>query len=893
MKSVYIMKQCLIFIFILINVSAIGQAPAAISWQAVVRNSSGSPLANQAIRLRFSIRDSVAAGAIQYRETWPVTTNSQGLANVSVGLGTVVSGTMNGVNWGRNAKFMQVEMDTTGGTTFVDMGTTQMMSVPYALFAGSASGSRPVVLTRTTSGLSYTSVSIGGNVTSTGNEAIIMRGVCVDTSKSPTISSIKNITAGDTGVYTVQLAGLTPNTRYYARAFASNRNGDGYGDTISFITPALTAPTVTSDTISNLTNVAFTCGGNVSADGGSAVTARGICYATTATPTTSNSILAGGTGTGTFSGTVAGLTSGIVYYTCAYATNAIGTAYGAIRTLTTVVLSVPTLTTDTPTSISYTTATAGLNVSDAGGVTITAQGVCYSTSTTPTTANSRVTTANGVGHYTASITGLTANTIYYVRGYATNSRGTAYGAQYTFTTQALTTPTVTTNSVIGISTTSATSGGNVTIGGGTTVTQRGVCWGVSATPTKDSAHTTDGTGTGAYNSNMTGLTPSTTYNVRAYAINTTGVAYGSLTGFTTTSVVPTGAAVPVVATTVPTSSSATQTSGGYVTISAGSAVTARGVCWATHSSPTLADSFTVDGSGLGTFTSIFNFFGCAATYYTRAYATNSTGTGYGNEYSKVAGAVPLLADSSIRSITVNSAVYGGNIVTDNGCTITQKGICWAVSPNPTTTDFKIISGATTAAFTATMTGLYPNLTYHVRTFATNVNGTGYGADQSFTTSTTSAPVVGNFYGGGYVFYVDTSGSHGLIIAPTDQPAVPFGCQGTLLGDTAKIIGSGQANTALILANCHSTATSAYVCDTLNLNGYSDWFLPSYGEIAEAGRVFGPVGIANMNNRQFHCSTELNATAQWQLVVGPLPSSGTFSGGNARTDVRNTRAIRRF
>jgi hypothetical protein len=121
-----------LLLFLIANIAQ-AQAPQGIPYQAAARNSSGAILASTAISVRFTIRDSVATGAIKYRETFSVTTTAQGMFSVNVGQGTVVSGTFAGINWGTNAKFMQVEMDPAGGASYIDMGTTQLMSVPYAL----------------------------------------------------------------------------------------------------------------------------------------------------------------------------------------------------------------------------------------------------------------------------------------------------------------------------------------------------------------------------------------------------------------------------------------------------------------------------------------------------------------------------------------------------------------------------------------------------------------------------------------------------------------------------------------------------------------------------------------------------------------------------------------
>jgi hypothetical protein len=125
-----------LLLFLIVNLAQ-AQAPQGIPYQAAARNSSGGILASTAISLRFTIRDSVATGAIKYRETFSVTTTAQGMFSVNVGQGTVVSGSFAGINWGTNAKFMQVEMDPAGGASYIDMGTNQLLSVPYALNSGS------------------------------------------------------------------------------------------------------------------------------------------------------------------------------------------------------------------------------------------------------------------------------------------------------------------------------------------------------------------------------------------------------------------------------------------------------------------------------------------------------------------------------------------------------------------------------------------------------------------------------------------------------------------------------------------------------------------------------------------------------------------------------------
>ncbi len=195
----------------------------------------------------------------------------------------------------------------------------------------------------------------------------------------------------------------------------------------------------------------------------------------------------------------------------------------------------PTVTTNPVSSITSNSAVCGGNVTSDGGATVTARGVCWSTSSYPTTSNSRTTDGNGTGTFTSYISGLSSSTIYYVRAYATNSSGTSYGSNVIFTTNPASgnMPTVTTNTVSSIKSNSAVCGGNVTSDGGSTVTARGVCWSTSSNPTTSNPRTTDGSGTGTFTSNISGLNPDTTYYVRAYATNSKGTSYGANVSFTT------------------------------------------------------------------------------------------------------------------------------------------------------------------------------------------------------------------------------------------------------------------------------------------------------------------------------------------------------------------------
>lgn len=277
-------------------------------------------------------------------------------------------------------------------------------------------------------------------------------------------------------------------------------------------------------------------------------------------------------------------------------------------------------------AVSATSVTLTGNVADDLRSSIISRGFAYSTLQYPTLSDGSVSVGGTLGDFTATVTGLQPGTTYYVRAYAANGVGIAYGEQQTFTTPSglPTVQTATEVTLTGSGT--AQCGGTVTGDGGFTVTARGVCWSMSPEPTTSNLHSNDGSGTGTFVSTLTGLQPSTTYYVRAYAINANGTVYGEQRTVTT----PSG--LPTITTTTATSITANSAvSGGNVTSDGGYTVTQRGVCYSTTPNPTTSGPHTTDGSGTGNFVSNLTGLTAGTTYYYRAYATNATGTVYGEE----------------------------------------------------------------------------------------------------------------------------------------------------------------------------------------------------------------------------------------------------------------------
>jgi len=132
------MKKQFIILFLFYTTLVFAQTPQLLNYQGIARNGN-SVLANTFVKLRFTIHDGTASGTIVYQETQAaIPTNAYGLFTAQIGSGTVNSGTFIAINWGTGAKYLQVEMDPSNGSTFTDLGTTQLLSVPYAMYAEKA-----------------------------------------------------------------------------------------------------------------------------------------------------------------------------------------------------------------------------------------------------------------------------------------------------------------------------------------------------------------------------------------------------------------------------------------------------------------------------------------------------------------------------------------------------------------------------------------------------------------------------------------------------------------------------------------------------------------------------------------------------------------------------------
>ncbi len=472
---------------------------------------------------------------------WQITANAKWITSVSKTEGTLSAGATQSLLITIDRTLLNSGENKTTVHITSNSGNKQLIVVATNSFS-------PVTLnTFAVTNISNSSATFHGEIIEIGTPKYTERGFVYSKSSMPTISTtIKKITSPvtDYDSYEENVTGLIEGSTYYVRAYAVNGGKTAYStNEVSFVAEknTINAPTVTTSSATNITTSSATIGGNVTSDGGATVIERGVCYSTSSSnPTTSNNKKTAGSGQGNFTVNLSNLSAGTKYYVRAYAINEIGTSYGPTISFTTEEpsYSKPTVTTSSATNVTTSSATIGGNVTSDGGTTVTERGVCYSTSSSnPTTSNSKKSAGSGLGNFTVNLSNLSAGTKYYVRAYAINEVGISYGSTISFTTEeepSYSKPTVTTSSATNVTTSSATIGGNVTSDGGTTVTERGVCYSTSSSnPTTSNNKKSAGSGLGNFTVNLSNLSAGTKYYVRAYAINEVGTSYGSTISFTT------------------------------------------------------------------------------------------------------------------------------------------------------------------------------------------------------------------------------------------------------------------------------------------------------------------------------------------------------------------------
>lgn len=489
---------------------------------------------------------------------------------------------------------------------------------------------------------------------------------------------------------------------------------------------------VTTTNITGLTADSALSGGVIAYDGGDSVLERGVCWGLVDTPSAAGpDRTVDGGGKGTFSSRVKPLKPNTSYFLRAYAKSRQGFIYGnavAFKTPS----RPPTVVTNDPTGITITSATLAGTVASDGGSAVTQRGFYWSaTNTAPTQADNILNAGNGTGAFNATLSGLLGGRTHYVRAWATNSVGTAVASNVvTFTTQPPKVPVMGALSTGTVTRVSADALSAVASNEGAPVTDYGFCWSTSPSPTYllPTRRNFTGNPTGNFSSNLTGLAAGTTYYIRAYAVNAVGVGYSTQQAFQTSPVVP-----PTLTMTSATGTGMTTASvAGNVSDDGGSTIVARGFMVGLTSPP--SGPMIPVGAGIGSFSQTIGSLTPGRTYFARAYATNALGTTALSpnilSFTTTPASPPVVTTNAPSSVTASSFIGGGNVLSDGGAPITERGLVYGTSPNPdVNTGVRVLSGTGLGIFSGSLSGLASNTTYYVRAYATNGSATGYGAQQ--------------------------------------------------------------------------------------------------------------------------------------------------------------------
>jgi hypothetical protein len=642
---------------------------------------------------------------------------------------------------------------------------------PCGFTTGPPSYAPPTVSTNQNNAAYSHYLTLGGNVIDKNYTDILVRGVVVQ-SGSTTPNTGDTLTvylpeSGNVGAFTLDVTGLTHDKLYSYAAFAINICGTTYGNTYEVSTLYPAPPIVIIDGVDNITYNSFdillnlvsndnlTDGSNLT-DPVHGVREMGIVYSNDPynVPTTGNTIqpYTSPYAIGPFTVNVTGLTENIQFYVRGYAQNSLytgstwslngddTTSYSTqLKSLSTSPLPVaPTIIID---SLSHVTTTADIHthIVSNGGDTILEKGLYWSTGST-VDIYCNFESATGTTDWYANLTGLTATTEYAVMSMAANAFATGYTSTSGFTTLPVqTVPTGVTLVVSPVTPTGATATGDVIFDGYSYITQKAIQY--SGSTTGGWINWTDGTGTGPWISNITGLTAITTYWARSYATNSIGTTYnsdpteqGTAIMFTT----PSGHIPPVFDAFSPVISSiglTTAIATSTIINDGGDAVIQRGIL---YSGTTIGGwlNWVDPGVGIGTYGIVITGLTSGSTYYVRSYAINSEGTGYSNNtayFNTLSIVSPTIQLDKITNITPNEANLNSTVTNNGGSSITSEGgwtddgatqNYWSYSP-----PYPPVTGS----FAVTATGLTQLTNYTGKSYAINIAGTSWSNELYFRT----------------------------------------------------------------------------------------------------------------------------------------------------------------
>ena len=454
------MKNLLTLLFCCSTLFVVGQSvPDAINYQSVLRNSNGSTVPNQNLQIRFSVLQGSSLGTNVFQEEHAITTSSIGLINLKIGEGVSTLNSLSSINWSFGPYFLEIEVDTTSTGSYVSYGTSELSSVPYSLYSMSSAVTdslSPIALNRLPRiTLSGDSLFVGSldtiilpftqfNLTEYQVDSMVANNGYltseIDSSITNEIQDLQLSTnsltiTNNTSATTIDLSGYLDNT------VLTEAQVDAYAGNNGYLTTEIDG-SITNE-IQDIKQVLAI---GLDADS-SALNNLGELTVGTNAIQTSAIMEVSSTSKGFLPprmtqverNAISTPAAGLIVWCTNCGTNGSLSAYDgtgwANLSLTSSAGTVPTVTTDAITSFGVTSATIGGNILSNGGSAIISRGVCYSSSPNPNITDNIIAVTTGTGAYNDFVIGLDSTTTYYVRAYATNANGIAYGNQATFTSK--------------------------------------------------------------------------------------------------------------------------------------------------------------------------------------------------------------------------------------------------------------------------------------------------------------------------------------------------------------------------------------------------------------------------------------------------------------------------
>lgn len=572
----------------------------------------------------------------------------------------------------------------------------------------------PVVHTEDASSISGTKATLKGVVEFACEKPILEQGFMVGTQED----NLETYKVDGTD-FTFNIENLNYKTTYYYRAYAKNDVGIGLGEIKTFQTCG--AVSFNEIKLLSVTANSAMIEAGVADNGGIEVDLQGIRYCVKG----NDEVTFVETTTST---TLKNLKHDTTYEVWGYAKTFEGEFEGdrvEFNTMDGKVL----ITTSSPSNVTTSSATLKGSITSDGGSKITERGFCYSTKDIPTLSDIKIKVTGETGAFESELTNLPQNVQYSVRAYAINGIDTYYGEVVSFTTlyDSATFGTITSSD---ITASSASLKCSITSNGGSTVTKCGFCYSAYKNPTIDDQIAVVSDSKTNLNATIKGLKSGVTYYVRAFATNANSTFYSDEISFITSE--------GIIQFTDPSTENIAAASvivSSNILTAGGGSITERGFCYSIAKNPTTGNN-TVKSSGtLGEYSATITNLQNKTIYYIRAYAINESGTYYSKEITvKTLDGVASVITSDATNIKAQSATLNGNITSDGGSNITERGFCYSTSENPTVDDTKIKIDGTIGDLSHSLTRLNHATKYYVRSYAKNSYGTHYGNQISFTTS---------------------------------------------------------------------------------------------------------------------------------------------------------------